>query len=112
MQTQIDRAQDALKTAKTTEVKNKLRENISKLKKEKERLTNLANNYEKGKVTKAKKTLSKMPPQTGSIQSFYTTTKKAGGKVGMYKKGKQIKSSPRGCGAALRGFGKAMKGKR
>ncbi len=112
VQTQIDRAQDALKTAKTTEVKNKLRENISKLKKEKERLTNLANNYEKGKVTKAKKTLSKMPPQTGSTQSFYTTTKKAGGKVGMYKKGKQIKSGPRGCGVALRGYGKAMKGKR
>ena len=112
VQTQINRAQDALKTAKTTEVKNKLRENISKLKKEKERLTNLANNYEKGKVTKAKKNLSKMSPQTGSTQSFYTTTKKTGGKVGMYKKGKQIKSGPRGCGAALRGFGKAMKGKR
>jgi len=112
VQTQIDRAQDAIKTAKTTEVKNKLRKNISKLKKEKERLTNLANNYEKGKVTKAKKTLSKMSPQTGSTQSFYTTTKKAGGKVGMYKKGKQIKSGPRGCGAALRGYGKAMKRKK
>lgn len=105
VQTQIDRAQDALKTAKTTEVKNKLRENISKLKKEKERLTNLANNYEKGKVTKAKKTLSKMSPQTGKVL-------KTGGKVGMYKRGKQIKSGPRGCGAALRGYGKAMKGKR
>ena len=40
--------------------------------------------------------------------------KKAGGKVGTYKSGKQIKrkSSPRGCGAAMRGYGKAMKGTR
>lgn len=111
VQTQIDRAQDALKTAKTTEVKNKLRENISKLKKEKERLTNLANNYEKGKVTKAKKNISKIQTQQLGMTRL-TPTKKAGGKVGMYKKGKQIKSGPRGCGAALRGFGKAMKGKR
>lgn len=111
VQTQIDRAQDALKTAKTTEVKNKLRENISKLKKEKERLTNLANNYEKGKVTKAKKTLSKIQTQQLGMTRL-TPTKKAGGKVGMYKSGKQIKSGPRGCGAALRGYGKAMKGKR
>lgn len=40
-----------------------------------------------------------------------TTTKKSGGKIGTYKAGKQIKrkSSPRGCGAAMRGYGKAMK---
>jgi len=111
VQTQIDRAEDAMKRAKTTEVKNELRDKISKLKKEKTRLTNLAANVEKGKVTKAKKRLSKMSPQTGSIQSTYTS-KKAGGKVGTYKKGKQIKSGPRGCGAALRGYGKAMKGKK
>ena len=43
-----------------------------------------------------------------------TTSKKSGGKVGTYKSGKQIKrkSSPRGCGAAMRGYGKAMKGTR
>ena len=46
-----------------------------------------------------------MPPQTGKVL-------KAGGKIGMYKSGKQIKSGPRGCGVALRGYGKAMKGKR
>lgn len=101
VETKIERAQEALTRAKTSEAKTELRSQISKLKQEKTRLTNLASNVEKGKVTKAKKRLSKMPPQTGSTQSFYTTTKKGGGKVG-----------GRGCGKALRGYGKVMKGKR
>jgi|TARA_E500000318_G_scaffold44029_1_gene41648 hypothetical protein len=49
---------------------------------------------------------------TAGIVANTPVGRKTGGKVGMYKSGKQIKSGPRGCGVALRGFGKAMKGKR
>jgi len=51
---------------------------------------------------------------SGIIANTPAGRKKAGGKVGTYKSGKQIKrkSSPRGCGAAMRGYGKAMKGTR
>ena len=49
---------------------------------------------------------------TAGIVANTPVGRKAGGKVGMYKAGKQIKSKgPRGCGKALRGYGKAMKGK-
>jgi hypothetical protein len=48
-------------------------------------------------------------PDTYSVANT-SVGRKAGGKVGMYKSGKQIKSKgPRGCGKALRGYGKAMK---
>lgn len=32
------------------------------------------------------------------------------GNLGIYKKGGKIKKGPRGCGVAMRGYGKAMKG--
>jgi len=32
--------------------------------------------------------------------------------LGLYKKGGKIKKGPRGCGTAMRGYGKAMKGKK
>lgn len=30
--------------------------------------------------------------------------------LGLYKKGGKIKKAPRGCGVAMKGYGKAMKG--
>ena len=48
---------------------------------------------------------------TAGIVANTPVGRKTGGKVGMYQSGKQIKSGPRGCGKALRGYGKAMKGK-
>tara|TARA_S200002703_G_scaffold142990_1_gene135678 strand:+ start:874 stop:2187 length:1314 start_codon:yes stop_codon:yes gene_type:complete len=110
----IDRAQAALKNAKTSEVKNKLRKEITEAQTEKRRLTNIANDLQQNKVSDAKKQATKIsspssPTRMGTKTA--TVNKRKGGKVGMYKSGKQIKSkSPRGCGAAMRGYGKAMKG--
>ena len=110
----IERAQDALKTAKTSEAKNKLRKTITEAQTEKRRLTNIANDLQQNKVSDAKKQATKIGGSgPGSVKRGLTppAMKRKGGKVGMYKSGKQIKSkNPRGCGAAMRGFGKAMKG--
>lgn len=109
---EIRRAEAAFYKAKTKEVQNKLRTKISDLKKKQKNINKTADNFfERFKKENILKNLSKTETQQLGLTRL-TPTKKAGGKVGMYKKGKQIKSGPRGCGAALRGYGKAMKGKR
>lgn len=108
----IRRAEDAFDRAKTKEVQNKLRTKISDLKKKQKNINKAADNFaELFKKENILKNLSKIETQQLGLQRL-TPTKKTGGKVGTYKKGKQIKSGPRGCGAALRGYGKAMKGKK
>lgn len=85
----IDTAKENLKRVTNTKRKNEIRQEITKLQNEKRRLSTVANTLERDKTSSAKKQATKI-----------ISTKKTGGK---------ISATPRGIGAAKRGYGKAMK---
>ncbi len=96
----IDTAKENLKRVTNTKRKNEIRQEITKLENEKRRLSTVANTLERGKTSSAKKQASKTISQQLGMSRLTPVTKKAGGKIG---------KTPRGCGAAKRGYGKAMK---
>lgn len=96
----IDTAKENLKRVTNTKRKNEIRQEITKLQNEKRRLSTVANTLERGKTSSAKKQATKMTSQQLGMSRLTPVTKKAGGK---------ISRTPRGCGAAKRGYGKAMK---